>query len=1150
MTAQQPLKVNANTAAMAKSAKDVRSPLGACPLMNSKLQLLPLRYGLVEHLDPASELSMPLKINSQPLGIRLLRDGYLYIVDGSSGYLHEYSVENGQISKLLWHSSEVGADTRTTAVGEPHLVFSRSHTLYACYSEIQWTAFKCAQVLKSKADRQQLMQRIDLQAACPRRGGVNLLSQVQAEKWLAEVAENAQVPDAAGVTQLPPSKAFPDGVHPEEKQAYHWEDQPLFADTAIETLTSTVLGAYQDDYLFLVLRDDIGVMRDLAAAQLKVADWIEQWSADDRRQAKYLSGTYIQSLYDVNASRLNALSKTDPAVRALRDDTNERQQTSIYIFLQARRDHKDPGIFGPDEHWRRAALVNPYALAFIEMKDALGQALYEKHRSTLNALSMQSWHALHGSEIGQRGIDDLVNRPAMEAFVMTEQNLLSHWHTRLQNIREDRLTLFTAGLFHRAAWYYDFTLDEQIQHRLETEFVCVAAMCADQPATEKLAAYLKSNLLTVVPGLDTLTVAEQTDVAKKLAELSQFTINVLSAPDSLGGINVLSNQFHSLMAKRLPNYTRLNTQFVGLQSMLEGAYIPAHQLEAADQLEKAHDSFRQGQNIDLNDYVRRIEAPARLQLLREFSRQGLTLRAASATEIAAFNQTREQSMNLRSHLNETYRQRNRELRQQSSGISLPGSEAPYNQRINLLKSALIPLEDRLLGALTVGGVSPAQISTVIDGLDPQLRAEMSRTAGDFRATGTFNKPLMGVVTSKGDGIALTLFVIQGLKFIEAVSTLHQKDAPTRADNWQAIESFISMSAAGFAAAQGLAVTIFLAHIEQMESAAGKLSTMSRLGRWSGIGGFGAFSFGSATALADLGKHSLQWGKALAKGNYKALSATTLQITGDGILFGTNTWAAKHTGSIIKNILKTPTELRALAWAEASPRLLAISTRANLIGLIATALQLLGEGLYNYFNLDDLQVWVEASNWGNKSRQRTLQDEWSELAKVVQKPSCELIRDDKQTYLKLVLPGISTNEMDRRQLQLQAYEQGREKYIYQPYNPGLPPLRWKESSAIWGTRCIVASKGAEALTLHLPIYDSQQTSDFALAFTIAYQLEAERDLLHYTTFVLRNLYITRAYAVEIKTRGTYRLESVEHMPPGTGKAPFWLFKQEELVAIDD
>jgi hypothetical protein len=142
-----------------------------------------------------------------------------------------------------------------------------------------------------------------------------------------------------------------------------------------------------------------------------------------------------------------------------------------------------------------------------------------------------------------------------------------------------------------------------------------------------------------------------------------------------------------------------------------------------------------------------------------------------------------------------------------------------------------------------------------------------------------------------------------------------------------VEAFIAMSAAGFAAVQGLSVTILQAHVVQMDSAAGKLNTMSRLGRWSGIR-VGAFGFGVLAAAIDLGKHTQQWAKALAQGNHQALAATTLQIAGDGILVGTNTWGAKHTTSIINQILKNPTELRALAWAEASPRLLSIAARAN------------------------------------------------------------------------------------------------------------------------------------------------------------------------------------------------------------------------------
>ncbi|WP_339539716.1 toxin VasX [Pseudomonas sp. RA_15y_Pfl2_54] len=1139
MTAQQPPKTSANTVALAKPAKDTRVPMGECQLMNKKVQLLPLRYGLVQHLDPASELAMPFKTKSQPLGIRLLRDGYLYIINGTTGYLHEYRIEKGEITKLLWNSQEVSGDTRTSSIGEPHLIFTRKHTLYASYSELQWTANKCSQVLKSKEERKRLMQPVELASACPEKGGKHLLSKQQVEDWLAEVKEQSERADAVL-----------EGAAPQEGEAYHWEDQPLFKHIAIETLTSKVQCAYKDDYLFLVLRDDIGVMRDLASAQLKVADWIDRWSKDDKRQAQYLTGSYVHSLYDVNGPRLEALGKTDPEVQALKDETNEEQQSKIYEFLKVRRDNRDPGIYGDEAHWRKMAEKDPYARAYMDMTDSLGDPLYRKHQDTLNKLSLQSWYALHGKELGQRGIDDLVNRQEMEAFVQEQQNLLKHWHGRLQNIREDRLNMFTGGRFHGAAWYYDFNLDAQIKHRLETEFVCVAAMCADPKALEKLAAYMEANLQTLVPGLDTLSLVAQVDIAKKLADLTSFSINVISAKENLANVNVLTNQFHSLMTERLPNYAKLNTQFMGMQSMLDEAYNPARQLKIADQLDKAHEGFARAQTVDPNEYIRKIGAPARLQLLREFSRQGLTLRAATGAEIAAFNQARDQSLNLRSQLKESYKLRNRELMRQSIGSATPGSEAPHNQRIAQLKNALIPLEEKLTDALAVGGDSAAKIGTVVDGLDPQLRAEMGRTVRDFRATGTLNKPLAGALKSKGDGIAFALFVIQGQKFIEAMSSFAKKTDRSWADWGAAGESVVGLSSSGFAMVQGLSVTVFQAHIEQMESAAGKLNTMSRLGRWSGIAGFGAFLSGGVAAAFDLGKHSLQWGKALAEGDYKGLGATTLQISGDATLVGTNTWAAKHTGSIVKNVMKTPTELRALAWAEASPRLLAIGTRANLIGLIATALQLVGEGLFNYFNLDDLQKWMESSVWGNKTKQRNVQDEWNELAKVVQKPTCELIRDDKLTYLKLVLPGVSTQEMDSRKLQFQAYQQYREKPLSpRTYSPGPFPLRWKECTITWVTRFIIASKEKEALTLHLPISNSLQTSDFALALNIAYQLEAERDTTHQTRFVLRDLHIVNTYGVRIPTKGTYKVESVETLPVGTGKASFHSFKKDDLATID-
>ncbi|WP_339539189.1 hypothetical protein [Pseudomonas sp. RA_15y_Pfl2_54] len=478
-----------------------------------------------------------------------------------------------------------------------------------------------------------------------------------------------------------------------------------------------------------------------------------------------------------------------------------------------------------------------------------------------------------------------------------------------------------------------------------------------------------------------------------------------------------------------------------------------------------------------------------------------------------------------------------------------GSEQVHNQRINQLRAALVPLEDNLSRALTVGSSGPGQIGTVIDGMAPALREEMHRTVRDFRATGTFGKPIVTALKSKGDGIALLLFVYQGQKFLEALSSILKKDDRSLVDAVGLAESFFGMSAAGFAAVQGLSVTILQAHIEQMESAAGKLNTMSRLGRWMGIAGSGAFVAGALAAAFDLGKHSQQWSKALAEGNHQALAATTMQIAGDASLVGTNIWGAKHTTSIINQVLKKPAELRAIAWAEASPRLLGIAAQANLIGLIGTALQLLGEGFYNYFNLDALQKWLQASAWGTANQQRSLSEDWSALATVVQQPTCELIRESKRTYLQLRLPGVRTREMDSRRLQLLAYQQTRAVPFPGPYNSQLPPRRWQECSAAWAAVAVVVSQEDEALTLHLPIPDVLQTSDFALALNIGYQLEAERDLIHRTCFVLRDLRISTERGVRLPAQGRFTLDPVEALPTGLSKAPYWLFTRDEMATVD-
>jgi hypothetical protein len=193
--------------------------------------------------------------------------------------------------------------------------------------------------------------------------------------------------------------------------------------------------------------------------------------------------------------------------------------------------------------------------------------------------------------------------------------------------------------------------------------------------------------------------------------------------------------------------------------------------------------------------------------------------------------------------------------------------------------------------------------------------------------------------------------------------------------------------------------------------------------------------------------------------------------------------------------------------------------------------------------------LQASAWGTANLQRSLAEDWSALARVVQQPTCELVREGQRTYLQLRLPGVRTREMDSRQVHLQAFQQTRDRQV-QPYSRQAPPARWQENSTAWAAVTVVASQEDEALALQLPISEAQQTSDFALAFTIGYQLEAERDLYHRTSFVLRDLHIATVRGVRLPAQGRFTLDAVDTLPSGLDKTTFWGFKRAEMAALDD
>nr|MBF4354928.1 zinc ABC transporter permease [Vibrio anguillarum] len=187
--------------------------------------------------------------------------------------LHEYRTEGGQITTLLWQDSDVDKDARTTTVGDANLVFKKTDILYACYSEVQWTARKCSQVIKNDKDRKRFMQRVSLSQANPLTGGENLLTPKQASSLIAECAEKV-----VSQTSLL------------SYQTYQWEHKPLYRQIDFTELSAKVLRQYRNGHFYLILNDDIGILRDLASYQALVATSLEDWTSDEKRYQQFVEG--------------------------------------------------------------------------------------------------------------------------------------------------------------------------------------------------------------------------------------------------------------------------------------------------------------------------------------------------------------------------------------------------------------------------------------------------------------------------------------------------------------------------------------------------------------------------------------------------------------------------------------------------------------------------------------------------------------------------------------------------------------------------------------------------------------------------------------------------------------------------------------------
>lgn len=915
----------------------------SCPLLKT-VHLLPIRYGRVEVAPADTDPGYPYSLTSRPLGYRLLRYGYLYVLDADTGELHEYLHENGEL----------------TGHNGGKLEYPKQHTLYVCFADVPLTERKKAQILDSQEERAHFMQEIDLASASPVSGGEHLLTPEQAKQWVAEFGED-YTPDA------------PENGHPQESEPYHWENQPYYHKSRFGKLIKQQAVEDPDNCLCLVLRDDVGVMLDLAQHQDDVVGWIGDWAegGDEpgHTERDYMLGAWIESMTLINDHALETAGERPGGepFQSLYESTDEAQRQSIYDYLEVRRDYRGPQPMGPETYLREHHGDNPLVRAQLAMIDALGQANYDQHRDTINQLNLQNYYQLNGAKLGQRGINELIDRPRMDAFMAAQRAKLARWQGLLADITDDRATLLCDSRFHQAAWYFDVADEKQLEAALDLNYACVKDLCRTDEAAEKVLAWLEENPRYSHPLFHTLPKAAQAPDA----EPSTTYFGIAGAGYSLvTRAAEWARRLAEAEAGHLPDLELRSQEIQAKAAAIGDTLAPAASKGIARAMEQLYQGIEANRIPPLDDLFRDLPYFFKGKMLKVIQAGEVEFRVASEPELATFRQNLEQLLSLNERLESLAH--DHDVAKATHGHKSERAQSIVNE----FKATRE--EQRALGRRLAGALSPVEETNTGLRLEPATTGRagiaLLMPAASQQQMGTLMGHLRQGLTSAprvnllGDGLGVLVFVAQLVNFVNVVSEAKAQSSGA-ISYCKFIESFVATAGAGFLAAQSLADTALSSRAQTLANSWQRSAVQSvhiQMGRLHV--GLGIFAYGAGAISAAIGtyKHASNWLEAVRTGNAQAQLGATLGMVGSGGLTATNLYGLNQTRIAAMEVWRAAD--KAGAWATAGTRLSSLFVRLNIAGLVFTVFELGGTWLYNRYNLSERDQWLQTTPWSREPGQ--------------------------------------------------------------------------------------------------------------------------------------------------------------------------------------
>ncbi|MDT8893303.1 hypothetical protein RSO41_01435 [Halomonas sp. I1] len=1013
---------SANRVADNQSDNDPGQEAGQCPLQKPDLQLVPVRYALVEPEQEVSlpEVSPPIQGDFRPNGIRPARQGWLYLI-------HSIAPDELQTFEVMPDGS-----------GDP-IILERRGSIKVLYSQVELEETRAALLLAKSEVQDEVMLTVNIGGYCPGNGTDHLLPPDKLGEVLADdLGERTVSEERLDYGQ------------------YQWTASADWQTAQAATIKGNIQAEYREDSACLIVEDVVARANDLAGAWTLIAGQEADWL--DEEPEKHFAARAIDGFMQLDLNPMIARAGQGEIPEWLGEASeSDRERLRELMGLQNRYDEKrsedlassggHPG-FRSREQQALEAEVHTVSGELAERLGTDAESVRDFARETHDDYFERVFGSQEGDRwLAQQGIEDVIRLDEIRSFLADADRWQGEWRSHKEQVGEDIKTLLPR--WHEYASLLDGEDDTQaiLRSSLEHRLFTTLEACGQQD-------FLNQHYFGEVTVAHRLHVTPLTGFINAAAahwKSAQATLMALMSAKSTPGTRA---QWQAHLEQqnqlRLQNLEGLGedaravvvTELTAKEKLL-GRALLASVLDEAESLnleERFSALFERTSNGIRHELYTRLSA---YQLGWEIPESSVLERLNSLLQRA---ERLADEVERTSRIERTLERQRKQLPKRVYDSRIRQARADVRQPrqalagvLDELAEATYPLDEAGHQAFKVSGLSEQTSRAALT-----ERSKVRQALQDQKTWDALLRNEKGeIAPSRAVPVGLSGFmlVLNGYLFGGAIQQL----STSLRTNERIGEAALNVLSGAFGTIASTASVLEILHDTRyrrlyegksfqtaVKQAAGSLDHLDAWARLTNRAMIGVAWFSFAAAFIDLFRQGSKLGRADTD---RQRLAAGIAMAGDVAIIG---------GTLPIGIAGLMGKIRGTSAVLLRLRLLRLAVPLNWVAFVGVVLVVIGELLYEYYSLSPLQQWCQKSVWGDESEGWDLQAHHQHLAEVHGKPV--LWRRGEQPArmttmpvgpeppasslnLRLNLPGVESPNADNLQVGFWGVSRGGQQALH-------------------------------------------------------------------------------------------------------------------------